>query len=209
MFIRSSSIEPLQQVKNKFAWFIRFTVFCVPEYCFHDNPIILFFIVCSGKNSLSFLIGSISCFNLLPPSSGKSKMNSFCAVIITNLLSSIFTPVVINDLIKCCKVFWWFYCDEKVDIILVDIVWFRFLVCTNYFHLLFELIILGVWLIVWLELRFWFLFRFFRFKVSTFYRFSLSVFCLLNFTLSAIDPPSGNFFVFLSVSIWSIILFYF
>ena len=49
-----------------------------------------------------------------------------------------------------CKVFWWFYCVDKINTIFV---YFFFLVCLNDFQLLLVLIILGVWLIVCLELR--------------------------------------------------------
>ena len=41
-------------------------------------------------------------------------------------------------------------------ILLTVFAWFHFLVCINYFLPLLDLIILEVWLIVCLELRFWF-----------------------------------------------------
>ena len=71
-------------------------------------------------------------------------------------------------------------------------VWFRFLVCRNYFHPLFVVIIMKVWLIVCLELRFWYLFLFFVF---------FSFFWGINFTLYAIVSSRDDFFVFLNISI--------
>ena len=99
------------------------------------------------------------------------KFDVICTIIITWL--------------NCCKVFWWFYyADTKV----IVFVWFHFLVCMNYiqliFVLIFVLIILEGWLIVFLELIFWFQFQ--SFCIFHFWGF--------NFTLSAIFSSCYDFF---------------
>ena len=99
------------------------------------------------------MIESISCSKILSKSLGKSKQNVFGSVVIMSLTYSMCAHIIITTWLNCCKLFWW--CAK--DIIFV---YFRFLVWANYFQLLFMLIILKIWLIVCLELRFWILFLF-------------------------------------------------
>ena len=66
--------------------------------------------------------------------------------------------------LNCCRALWLFYCVDKVDALFVR---FRFLVCIN-FQFLFVRTILEVWLVVCLELRFWFLFVFLTAEPKTF-----------------------------------------
>ena len=101
------------------------------------------------------MIKSISCSKFQSTPLGKSKWNFFCPVVISSLLSPMCTPIIIMTWLDCCKAFWWFRYVDKVDMLFL---WFCFLVCKNYFQLLFVLIILEVWLIVCLGLRFLILF---------------------------------------------------
>ena len=78
---------------------------------------------------------------------GKSKQKVLGSDIIMSLLS----PIIVMIWPNYCKYFWWFYCVNGKDIAFV---WFRFLVCIDYFQHLFMITILEVWLIVCLELRF-------------------------------------------------------
>ena len=107
----------------------------------------------SQKKPLCFVTKSILCFRLLPTFLSKSKWRVIYSVIMTSLFSLVITPIVITTWLNCCKAFWWFY---YVDVF----VWFRFLVCMYHFQLLLGSIILEVWLIAFVELRFWSLFLF-------------------------------------------------
>ena len=89
---------------------------------------------------------------------GKSKWKVLYPVVTTSLLSPMSGSIVIITLLNYCKAFCWFSWVVTKDIIFV---WFRFWVCMNYFQLLIVLIILKIWFIVFLELRFWFQFLFF------------------------------------------------
>ena len=126
-----------------------------PCLCFGNNCWISFFILSLAKDSLRFMINSNSCFKFLSTPLGKSKSKSKVLVF---LITAIFSSGIIMIWLKYCKVFWWFYCADTKDIVSF---WFRFLVCLNYFQLLYALIMIEVWLIVCLELRFWFLLLFF------------------------------------------------
>ena len=116
---------------------------------------ILFFIIYLVKKSLGFRVELISCFRLLSILLVKFKRIVFGSVIITSLLSAMRAPVVTMTWLNCYKAFWWFYYAATKATLFV---WFRILVCLNYFQFLFVLIILGIWLIVCLELRFLILF---------------------------------------------------
>ena len=79
--------------------------------------------VFSAKYSLCFMIESISCFKFLLTSLSKSKRIIFGSVIITSMLSSMFTPVVIMISLNCL------------------------------FSLFEQFVLIIVWLIVYLELK--------------------------------------------------------
>ena len=91
---------------------------------------------------------------------GKSKQKVFGSVVITSLLSTKWTPTVIMSWLNCWKSFCWFYYAETKDIVFAQ---FHFLICLNYFQLLFVVIILWVWSVVCLELRLLILFLLFVF----------------------------------------------
>ena len=125
-------------------------------------------------------------------------------------MSSTCILVIMMTRLNYYKVFWWFYYVDTRDIF----VWFPFWVCLNYFQLLLVLIIPNFWLIVCLELRFWFKFVFFwhviifPFCLFNFFHHSLSnisTLSLLNFTLSTINSSNSVAFMFLSISISTII----
>ena len=137
----------------------------------------MFFIICSTKTSLRFMIESFLYFKLLQTSLGITKWIVFSSAIIS-LLSLRCTPIFSYDLIRLMWSFLVFYYGDKVDTLFV---WFHFLVCMNYLQVLFSLVILKVWLTVCLELKFLILFRFLLFhhflvvvdhQVLTFFTFS-------------------------------------
>ena len=102
--------------------------------CIHlDNNCL---IECSAKSSM-FYDRLNSCFKLMPASLNKSKWKVLGSVVITSLLFRIITMIWLN----CFKVIWQFYCVDTKDIIFAR---FRFLVCLNYFQLLFVLVVLEV-----------------------------------------------------------------
>ena len=129
-------------------WEILFVIICCAKKSFYYTTLVLRIILFKGASDISSL--------------RKSKWINFGSVITTSLLYLMFTPIVVLTWLNCCKVFWWFYYANTKDIVLV---WFHFLVCINYFQLLFALIILEVELIVCVELRFWLFFFFFLFII--------------------------------------------
>ena len=120
-------------------------------WCFPNNVKYLTLNKPSGNsNSLfnvSVIIFEFTVFALL-----SYQRNS--SVFITSLLSFLITPIVITTWLNCYKTFWWIYYTGTKDTVFV---WFHFLVCMNYFQLLFVLVILEVWSIVCLELLLWLL----------------------------------------------------
>ena len=122
-----------------------------PCLYFEKNWLISFFVLCLAKNSLCFIIESISCFRLPSIFLFKSKRIAFGSAVIASFLPSVCTPIIIITWLNCCKVVWWFYYADAEH---MAFAWFRFLVCLN-FQFLFVLIILEAWLIVCLQL--WFL----------------------------------------------------
>ena len=150
-------------MKNKFVWFNRFTVSCVHEYHFHA------FQSCSFSYNFVDRV-STSYFRLLSALRVKSKQVLLNSVIITSLVSSMYSPIIIMTWLNFCKVFWrCYYADTKDTLYLPDFV-FSLL---NYFELLLELIILGVCLKVYLKLAFLtcFLFLLFHQHLIFFYHF--------------------------------------
>ena len=122
----------------------------------------------------------------------KPKWKDLGSVVVTSLLSFI----IIMTWLKCCKVIWWFVMLIQKIQHLFDLIFF-FLVFMNYFQLLFELIILKVWLIVCLESIFWFEFLFFFLNTS--------------FTLLAIvsSGPDFNTLLLHHNNIWFLQLIYY
>ena len=88
---------------------------------------------------------------------GSIKVKSLGSVVIMSLIYSMCAPNIIKTWLNCCRVFWRFYHVDMKDIVLV---WYVLFVYLNYFQFLFVLMILEVWLIVYLELRFLILFLF-------------------------------------------------
>ena len=127
----------------------------------------MLFISSSAKKLSCFTINSTSYFKLFSKwflnavlfdlTNDLIKMNSFWSCYYFQLVTFNDHSHCYNDLTKLL---------ESVLVDARDIVFlrFRFLICVNYFQLLLEPIILEVWLIVCLELRFWFLFLFFPIK---------------------------------------------
>ena len=76
------------------------------------------------------------------------------SVVITSFMSPMCTSIIVMAR-NCCKFFWWFYCINAKDTVFA---WSRFLFCMNYVQFSFVLVILKVWLIVYLELKFVILF---------------------------------------------------
>ena len=107
---------------------------------------------CPAKVLLRFIIKSISWSKVLSTSLIKSKTKAVCLVIIASLFSQICTPIIIMTWLNCFKLFWRFYYIDAKDIIFA---WFHFLVCLNYFQLLFAQIILEFRFIICLELFVW------------------------------------------------------
>ena len=66
---------------------------------------------------------AVSCYKFLSTFLGKSKWIVFGSVITTSFLSSMCNSIIIMTCLNCCKVFWWFYCDGKVNTLFV---WFGF-----------------------------------------------------------------------------------
>ena len=122
-----------------------------------NNCPTLFFVVCPAKSLLCFMIDQVLFAKLLSAYLGKSKRKVLSSAVVLSSIYSMCAPLILVTWLSYCKLFWWFYWVDKVDTIFV---WFWFLVCINYFQLLFVLIILDVWLIVCLDLKFWFLFLF-------------------------------------------------
>ena len=96
--------------------------------CFYlDNScIISFLIVCSAKSSFFDRIS----FKLLSTSLGKTTWKFLLSVFIRISLCLMYISIVVMTALNCCKVFWWFYCVDKVNTLFV---WFLFLVFLNYF----------------------------------------------------------------------------
>ena len=108
-------------------------------FYFNSNCLPSFLIGFSAKNWFSFMIESVLCSNLLSASSGNSRERIFWFCCYYEFDVCNFRSHYYNDLINLLQSFWWFYCVDRKDIILV---WFRLLVCMNYFKLLFVLITL-------------------------------------------------------------------
>ena len=108
------------------------------------------------------------------------KMNSVWFCYYYNRFLIIISIVTTTSL-NCYKVFLWFYCVDTKIVFLCS--WF--LVCVNSCQLLFELIILELWLIVWVGIL-----------------ISVPIFCLSDFTMSVIvygGIYSSSVFVFYSL----------
>ena len=98
----------------------------------YNNLLISIFILCAAKNLLCIIIWSISCLKFLSTSLSISKWKwKVLASELTSLLLSIRALIIIMTWLNCCKVFLWFYCANTL------FVWFLFLVCFNYFQVLF------------------------------------------------------------------------
>ena len=105
----------LWKTKNKFLWLIRgCSVPCVPNFCdcflcswklfpclyFNNNWSILFFIWFSAKDSLLFIINSVSCFKVSSTSLGWSKWKQN---ILGPLIRIIFSSIIIMTWLNCCN----------------------------------------------------------------------------------------------------------
>ena len=77
-----------------------------------------------------------------------------------SLITNIFSSIIIMIWLICCIIFWIFYCVDINDIIFV---WFHFLICMKCFNLSLVLIILEVYLIICLDLKFLMSFLLFSF----------------------------------------------
>ena len=126
--------------------------------CYHQNPYLNF------SKTLSCLVQHKH--KIVPvPSCALLGAKVYNTSYLISLLSLMITPIVITIWLICYKKFQWFYYADPKDMVFV---WFNFLVCMNYFQLLFELITFAAWLPVCLESRFWFMFLFFVFLVLIF-----------------------------------------
>ena len=103
------------------SFFLLFSVFMniVSILIFENNCSISFSILFSAKNSLLFIINSISCFKLLSTSLGQSKWKW---KVLESLITIIFPSIIIMAFLNCCKLFWWFYYADTKDI---EFFWFH------------------------------------------------------------------------------------
>ena len=96
----------MHQDKNKFLCFncVSFPWLWISFRCLYLYNKSSFFIACTAKASLCFMIKSIQCFRLPSKFLDKSKKIVFGPVIITSLLPLITTPIIITTWLKCSKV---------------------------------------------------------------------------------------------------------
>ena len=122
------------------SFVLLFSVFMKFFPCFYlnNNCSILFFIKFSAKDSLLFMMNSISCLKFSSASLGRWNLKQN---VLESLITIIFSSMIIMTRLNCCKLFRWFYYDDTKDIVFVL---FHFLICMNCFQLSFELIILEV-----------------------------------------------------------------
>ena len=117
------------QGKNKFVWFIWFTVFCVYEYRFHSYTwtiigCLVFYFLLSKKIILLWLINFK--LQILVSIIGKPKWQWKVLVYVnTSLLPSMYISIIIMTWLNCYKHFWWCYYADAKDTVFV---WFCFLV---------------------------------------------------------------------------------
>ena len=98
----------------------------------------------------------ISCFKLLSAPLGKSKWIAFDSVIITSLLFLMITSIVITTWLNCCKVFWCFYCVEKLVKLFVSFfglyeLFIAFVCANNTRSLVNDLFGVKIWFLLFLE----------------------------------------------------------
>ena len=137
------------QVIKKFTSFIRFAVFCVHEYCFHDYILTIIVQSClfysQRKNcfydKFNFLFQIL--INILDWSKLKQK-------VLGSLFTIIFSSMIIMTWLNCCKLFLRFYYADTKDTVFA---WFHFLICMDCFQHLFVQVLLEVWFIICLELK--------------------------------------------------------
>ena len=117
-------------------WFYCFPCLSTLFQCLYlgNNQLISFSVLCSYKNLFCFMIKFVSRFRLLSTFLVKLQGIVFVSVIITNLLSLMYTPIIIMIWLNCCKFFWRIYYTDIKNIVFV---WFHFLVCMTCFLVLF------------------------------------------------------------------------
>ena len=119
------------QVKNKFMWFIRFTVFFVHEYCFRAYILTIivqlrvFLFTC--KYSLLFMINSILYLKLSSTYFGQSTLKQ---KILVSFITTIFSS---KDLVLPYTIQIFCIVDIK-DFSEKAFSWFHFFICKNCFH---------------------------------------------------------------------------